>query len=156
MDTRKTTPNFRMMEKWAVYIGGGQNHRFALYDMIMLKDNHIVLAGGIRAAIENTRKYLLQSGLNLKIEVETRTLKEVEEVMTVGGVDVIMLDNMSLDEMKAAVKRIQGKYKSEASGGIAEHNLRAVAECGVDFISMGALTHSVTSLDLSLKVDKLE
>ena len=152
MDTRKTTPNFRLMEKWAVTIGGGMNHRFALYSMVMLKDNHIDLAGGIGAAIENTRKYLHQMNKNLSIEVETRNLAEVEEVISVGGIDVIMLDNMSLEDMKAAVRLINKKYKTEASGGITEANLRAVAECGVDYISVGALTHSVKSLDMSLKV----
>jgi nicotinate-nucleotide pyrophosphorylase (carboxylating) len=153
MDTRKTTPNFRLMEKWAVAIGGGKNHRYALYDMVMLKDNHIDLAGGIRPAIENIKKYLKEQNKKLKIEVETRTLKEVREVLEVGGIDVIMLDNMSVEDMKKAVKLIDGKFKTEASGGITEASLRSVAECGVDYISVGALTHSVKSLDLSLKVD---
>lgn len=152
MDTRKTTPNFRLMEKWAVAIGGGLNHRFALYDMVMLKDNHIDMAGGVRAAVEQVTNYLRSKNKSLKIEVETRTLAEVEEVLQVGGVDVIMLDNMSTDQMKQAVKLIAGRYKTEASGGITEATLRAVAECGVDYISVGALTHSVRSLDLSLKV----
>lgn len=151
LDTRKTTPNFRLMEKWAVLIGGGRNHRFALYDMVMLKDNHIDMAGGIRKAIENTRAYLNLKGKTLKVEIETRNLAEVEQVMQVGGVDVIMLDNMTTDEMKKAIQLIGGKYKTEASGGITELTLRAVAECGVDYISVGALTHSVKSLDLSLK-----
>jgi nicotinate-nucleotide pyrophosphorylase (carboxylating) len=154
MDTRKTTPNFRLMEKWAVAIGGGLNHRFALYDMVMLKDNHIDMAGGVRAAVEQVTNYLRSKNKSLKIEVETRTLAEVEEVLRVGGVDVIMLDNMSTDQMKQAVKLIAGRYKTEASGGITEATLRAVAECGVDYISVGALTHSVKSLDLSLKVSK--
>lgn len=154
MDTRKTTPNFRIMEKWAVSIGGGLNHRFALYDMVMLKDNHIDMAGGIKKAIESTKNYLDARGKKLKIEVETRSLAEVEEVVSVGGIDVIMLDNMSIDEMKKAVQLIAGKYKTEASGGITESTLRAVADCGVDYISVGALTHSVKSLDLSLKVVK--
>lgn len=152
MDTRKTTPNFRLAEKWAVAIGGGRNHRFALYDMVMLKDNHIDLAGGIRAAIENVKRYLQAKKKNLKIEIETRTLKEVEEVLQVGGIDIIMLDNMSLGDMRQAVAMIGGVYKTEASGGITENTLREVAECGVDYISVGALTHSVKSLDLSLKV----
>lgn len=152
MDTRKTTPNFRLMEKWAVTIGGGMNHRFALYTMVMLKDNHIDLAGGIRVAIENTQKYLNQINKHLAIEVETRNLREVEEVLKVGGIDVIMLDNMSLEDMKSAVRLIDGKYRTEASGGITEANLRQVSECGVDYISVGALTHSVKSLDMSLKV----
>ena len=154
MDTRKTTPNFRLMEKWAVAIGGGMNHRFALYDMVMLKDNHIDMAGGVRAAIEQVKAYLKHANKSLKIEVETRTLAEVEEVLQVGGVEVIMLDNMSTDQMQQAVKLIGGRYKTEASGGITEATLRAVADCGVDYISVGALTHSVKSLDLSLKVIK--
>jgi nicotinate-nucleotide pyrophosphorylase (carboxylating) len=152
MDTRKTTPNFRLMEKWAVAIGGGMNHRFALYDMVMLKDNHIDMSGGMRIAIEQVKAYLKRTKKSLKIEVETRTLAEVEEVLQVGGIDVIMLDNMSTDQMRQAVKLIGGRYKTEASGGITETTLRAVAECGVDYISVGALTHSVKSLDLSLKV----
>ncbi|HNR74648.1 MAG: nicotinate-nucleotide pyrophosphorylase [Bacteroidetes bacterium OLB12] len=155
MDTRKTTPNFRLMEKWAVAIGGGMNHRFALYDMVMLKDNHIDMAGGVRAAIEQVKAYLKRINKPLKIEVETRTLAEVEEVLQVGGVDVIMLDNMSTGQMLQAVKLIGGRFKTEASGGITEATLRAVAECGVDYISVGALTHSVKSLDLSLKVSTL-
>lgn len=152
MDTRKTTPNFRLPEKWAVLIGGGLNHRYALYDMVMLKDNHIDMAGGINNAINNTKAYLSSHNKQLKIEVETRTLEEVKEVLHVGGVDVIMLDNMSTQMMKEAVALINGACKTEASGGITEKTLRAVAECGVNFISVGALTHSVKSLDLSLKV----
>ncbi len=154
MDTRKTTPNFRLMEKWAVAIGGGKNHRFALYDMIMLKDNHIDVAGGIALAVANAVQYLKKGNKKLLIEVETRNLQEVKEALSTGAVDVIMLDNMSLKEMKEAVKLIAGKCKTEASGGITEANLKAVAECGVDYISMGALTHSVKSLDLSLKIFK--
>ena len=154
MDTRKTTPNFRMMEKWAVAIGGGLNHRFALYDMIMLKDNHVDVAGGIQAAVERTREYLRITKKDLKIEVETRNLEEVEAVIRVGGVAVIMLDNMKIEDMKRAISLIDGKFRTEASGGITESNLRAVAECGVDYISVGALTHSVKSLDLSLKVNR--
>jgi len=151
LDTRKTTPNFRMLEKWAVAIGGGENHRFALYDMVMLKDNHIDFAGGIEAAIRSTKKYLKENLLDLKIEVETRNLEEVKEVLSVGGVDVIMLDNMSFDMMREAVTIINGKVPTEASGGITEETLKDVAECGVDFISVGALTHHVKSLDISLK-----
>jgi len=151
MDTRKTTPNFRLMEKWAVWIGGGLNHRFALYDMVMLKDNHIDFAGGIPAAIQQTKSYLKSKGLNLKIEVETRTLDEVQQVLEVGGVDFIMLDNMDYATMRKAVEMVAGKYPLEASGGITEENLKDVAECGVDFISVGALTHQVKSLDISLK-----
>lgn len=154
MDTRKTTPNFRLLEKWAVAIGGGRNHRFALYDMVMLKDNHVDMAGGIRTAIENTLSYLNEKDKDLKIEIETRNLQEVKEVLNVGNIDVIMLDNMSVEDMKEAVRLIGGKYKTEASGGITETTLRAVAECGVDYISVGALTHSVKSLDLSLKVER--
>lgn len=151
MDTRKTTPNFRLMEKWAVFIGGGVNHRFALYDMIMLKDNHVDFAGGISAAIYQTKSYLDANNLKLKIEVETRNLEEVAEVIKVGGVDFIMLDNMDYATMKEAVKMIGDQFKTEASGGITEETLVPVAECGVDFISMGALTHSVQSMDISLK-----
>jgi nicotinate-nucleotide pyrophosphorylase (carboxylating) len=151
MDTRKTTPNFRLMEKWAVHIGGGLNHRFALYDMVMLKDNHVDFAGGIRAAIERTRSYLNANELMLKIEIETRNLEEVQEVLEVGGVDYIMLDNMDYETMKTAVSMIDGRFGTEASGGITEETLVDVAQCGVDFISMGALTHSVKSMDISLK-----
>jgi len=151
MDTRKTTPNFRLMEKWAVQIGGGVNHRFALYDMVMLKDNHIDMAGGIRSAIENTQRYLKEKNKQLRIEIETRNLGEVNEALSVGGVDVIMLDNMNVGDMHAAVKLIGGKCKTEASGGITEQTIAQVAGSGVDFISVGALTHSVRSLDLSLK-----
>lgn len=151
LDTRKTTPNFRLLEKWAVLIGGGQNHRIGLFDMIMLKDNHIDMAGGLERAILKTKDYLRATNRKLKIEVETRNLKEVEEVLRIGGVDIIMLDNMAIDEMKRAVWLINGRYQTEASGGITEDTIRNVAECGVDFISVGALTHSVKSLDLSLK-----
>lgn len=151
LDTRKTTPNFRMMEKWAVLIGGGKNHRFALYDMIMLKDNHIDFAGGIAEAIEATQQYLKDNKLDLQIEVETRSLSEVEEVVEVGGIDFIMLDNMSPILMKEAVRFIDGRYKVEASGGITEETIEDVAASGVDFISVGALTHSYKSLDMSLK-----
>ncbi len=156
LDTRKTTPNFRMLEKWAVAIGGGTNHRFGLYDMIMLKDNHIDYAGGISLAIKATQEYLKTSGLKLKIEIETRNLNEVQQVLDIGGVDRIMLDNMSIHEMTNAVQLINGKYETEASGGITEETIADVAHTGVDFISVGALTHSVNSLDISLKaVDAL-
>jgi nicotinate-nucleotide pyrophosphorylase (carboxylating) len=151
MDTRKTTPNFRLLEKWAVAIGGARNHRMGLFDMIMLKDNHIDLAGGIKEAINRTKHYLRANDKNLRIEVEVRTIKEVQEVMETGGVDVIMLDNMTLNDMKRAVELIQRRCKIEASGGITENTIRDVAACGVDYISVGALTHSVKSLDLSLK-----
>jgi nicotinate-nucleotide pyrophosphorylase (carboxylating) len=154
LDTRKTTPNFRLPEKWAVAIGGGFNHRIGLYDMVMLKDNHIDMAGGIRAAIIRTKDYLRATKRDLKIEVETRNLREVNEVLETGGIDTIMLDNMDIETMKEAVRLIGGRYKTEASGGITEETIRGVALCGVDFISVGALTHSVKSLDLSLKVLK--
>lgn len=151
LDTRKTTPNFRLLEKWAVRIGGGTNHRIGLYDMIMLKDNHIDMAGGIENAIIRTKDYLRDGNKNLKIEVETRNLDEVKEVLRVGGIDIIMLDNMSPTQMKEAVALIGGRFKTEASGGISEDSIREIAGCGVDFISVGALTHSIKSLDLSLK-----
>ncbi len=151
LDTRKTTPNFRMMEKWAVLIGGGQNHRFALYDMIMLKDNHIDFAGGIAKAIEATHAYLKANKLDLQVEIETRSLEEVQQVLETGGVDFIMLDNMSPALMREAVELIGRTYKTEASGGITEETIEEVAACGVDYISVGALTHSYKSLDMSLK-----
>jgi len=151
LDTRKTTPNFRLLEKWAVLIGGGLNHRIGLFDMVMLKDNHIDMSGGIEQAIIRTKDYLRASNRNLKIEVETRSLDEVREVLRVGGIDIIMLDNMDVKTMKSAVDLIGGRYKTEASGGVTEETIRAIAECGVDFISVGALTHSIKSLDLSLK-----
>lgn len=151
LDTRKTTPNFRLPEKWAVLIGGGTNHRIGLYDMIMLKDNHIDMAGGIRAAINRTKDYLRANKRELRIEIETRNLKEVQEVIDTGGVDIIMLDNMSPEEIRKALKLINGKFKTEASGGITEKTIKSVAQCGVDYISVGALTHSVKSLDMSLK-----
>ena len=151
LDTRKTTPNFRLPEKWAVSIGGGTNHRYALYDMVMLKDNHIDFGGGIRSAIEKTQQYLRARGIDLKIEIETRNLDEVEQVLAIGGVDIIMLDNMSPDEMKEAIALIGGRFETEASGNINEDTIVATAESGVDYISVGALTHSVKSLDMSLK-----
>ena len=143
----------RMLEKWAVLIGGGVNHRYGLYDMIMLKDNHIDFAGGITQAVRATQNYLKSQNLNLKIEVETRNLQEVKEAVAVGGVDRIMLDNMSVEEMTEAVKYIDGRSETEASGGITESSIRPVAETGVDFISVGALTHSIKSLDISLKAE---
>ncbi len=151
LDTRKTTPNFRMMEKWAVVIGGGCNHRFGLYDMVMLKDNHVDYAGGVREAITATHRYLKEKGKDLQIEVETRNLQEVKEALETGGIHRIMLDNMAPEMMREAVKLIGGRYETEASGGITEETIRAVAECGVDYISVGALTHSTKSLDISLK-----
>jgi nicotinate-nucleotide pyrophosphorylase (carboxylating) len=151
LDTRKTTPGIRFLEKWAVKIGGGQNHRFGLYDMIMLKDNHIDYAGGITAAIQRTKAFLISAKKNLKIEIEVRNTKELEEVLRVGGVDRIMLDNFSPENLKAALKIIPSSYETEASGGITLENIRAYADTNVEFISVGALTHSVKSLDLSLK-----
>lgn len=151
LDTRKTTPNFRICEKWAVWIGGGKNHRFGLFDMIMLKDNHIDYAGGIRQAVETTKRYLKEHNKNLRIEVETRNLREVEEALEVGGIDIIMLDNMDLTTMREAVALIGDQAQIEASGGVTEETITAIAQCGVDFISVGALTHSVRSLDISLK-----
>ena len=151
LDTRKTTPNFRYFEKEAVRIGGGVNHRMGLYDMIMIKDNHVDFAGGIGKAIRATKEYLEENKRNLKIEIEVRNLKELREVMETRGVDRIMFDNFSIADMKAAVGIVGGKYETEASGGITEETLREVAETGVDFISVGALTHQVRSLDLSLK-----
>ena len=151
LDTRKTTPLVRHMEKWAVHIGGGENHRMGLYDMIMIKDNHHDYAGGIEAAIKRVHDYQKEKGLDLKIEVETRNLEEVKEVLRVGGIHRIMLDNMSAADMKVAVKLIDGQYETEASGNINYDTIREKAESGVDYLSMGALTHSVKSLDISLK-----
>lgn len=151
LDTRKTTPTLRAIEKWAVRIGGGHNHRFGLYDMVMIKDNHADMAGGIPAAIQRARTYLRENELHLPIEVETRDLTEVGLVLAAGGVDRIMLDNFGLDELAQAVRMIGGRYETEASGGITLATARAFAERGVDFISVGALTHSAGSLDLSLK-----
>lgn len=154
LDTRKTTPLIRFLEKQAVKIGGGENHRMGLYDMIMLKDNHIDFAGGIEKAILKTKKYLTDNHLDLKIEIETRNLDEVNEVLRIGKVDRIMLDNFSHEDLKKAVKLIDGKYETEASGGIKLSTVRSYAECGVDYVSSGALTHSVHNLDLSLKAVK--
>jgi len=151
LDTRKTTPNFRLLEKEAVKIGGGMNHRFGLFDMIMLKDNHIDYAGGIAEAIEKTIVYLEENQLDLKVEVEVRDLQELNEVLAVGKVDRIMLDNFTTDKMKVAVKLIDSRYEVEASGGITEEDIASYAETGVDYISVGALTHQVKSLDMSLK-----
>lgn len=150
LDTRKTTPNMRLLEKYAVKCGGGTNHRIGLYDMIMLKDNHIDFAGGIEQAIDRTRDYLSRNGKSLKIEIEVRNLEELERVMKHGGVDRIMLDNFDVATLKEAVRRIEGRYETEASGGITDETLRSYAETGVDFISVGALTHHIKSLDLSL------
>lgn len=151
LDTRKTTPGIRALEKWAVKIGGGENHRFALYDMIMLKDNHIDFAGGITSAIQQTQRYLKDTGRDLKIIVEARNMEEVHEILQSQGVYRILLDNFNYEETKKAVHRIGDQCLTESSGGINEGTLRHYAECGVDYISSGALTHSVHNMDLSLK-----
>ena len=150
LDTRKTTPNMRLLEKYAVHCGGGTNHRIGLYDMVMLKDNHIDFAGGIEAAIDRTRNYLKAKGKDLRIEIEVRDLDELQRVLDHGGVDRIMLDNFTPEETRKAVELIGGRYETEASGGITEATLRRYAETGVDFISVGALTHHIKSLDISL------
>ncbi|KQC28829.1 carboxylating nicotinate-nucleotide diphosphorylase [Flagellimonas eckloniae] len=151
LDTRKTTPGIRALEKWAVKIGGGENHRFALYDMIMLKDNHIDFAGGISQAIQKTKQYLIDTNKNLKIIVEARNLKEVKEILQSEGVYRILLDNFSFDDTRKAVALIGDQCLTESSGGINENTIRDYANCGVDYISSGALTHSVHNMDLSLK-----
>ena len=151
LDTRKTTPGIRALEKWAVKIGGGVNHRFALYDMVMIKDNHIDFAGGISPAIIKTKQYLSDNKLNLKIIVEARSLKEIEEILQNEGVYRILIDNFSFEDTRKAVALINGKCFTESSGGINEDTIRKYAECGVDYISSGALTHSVYNMDLSLK-----
>ncbi len=153
LDTRKTTPGFRYMEKEAVRIGGGVNHRIGLYDMILIKDNHIDFAGGIRKAIEAAYSYLQEKGMNLKIEVEVRSLEDIKIVLETGLVHRILLDNFSVEKTREAVKLIQGQVETESSGGITFLTLRSYAECGVDYISVGALTHHIKSLDLSLKAD---
>jgi nicotinate-nucleotide pyrophosphorylase (carboxylating) len=154
LDTRKTTPNFRICEKWAVQIGGGTNHRFGLYDMVMLKDNHVDFNGSITNAVNMTVAYLQKNKLDLKIEVETRNLAEVQEALTLPAVYRIMLDNMSLDEMAQAVKLINEKCQVEASGGVQKAQLKGIAQTGVDFISAGAIIHSAQNMDLSLKAVK--
>jgi nicotinate-nucleotide pyrophosphorylase (carboxylating) len=151
LDTRKTTPGIRALEKWAVKIGGGENHRFALYDMVMLKDNHIDFAGGITKAIEKTQQYLADKKLDLRIIVEARNLKEVEVILQAKGIYRILLDNFSYEDTRKAVKMIGDKCLTESSGGINGETIRKYAECGVDFISSGALTHSIYNMDLSLK-----
>jgi len=151
LDTRKTTPGIRALEKWAVSIGGGVNHRFGLYDMIMLKDNHIDFAGGITQALNQTVQYLKHNNLNLKIIVEARDMDEIDEIIQHGGANRILIDNFGVNETKKAVDFIAGRCETESSGGINEVMLRHYAECGVDYISSGALTHSVYNLDLSLK-----
>lgn len=151
LDTRKTTPGFRFFEKEAVKIGGGQNHRFGLYDMVMIKDNHIDFAGGIKPAIEKTVAYLRTHQLNIPIEVEARNLDDVKEIINIGQIQRILLDNFNIEDTVKAVEIIQQRYEIESSGGITLENVRQYALCGVDFISIGALTHHVKSLDLSLK-----
>jgi nicotinate-nucleotide pyrophosphorylase (carboxylating) len=151
LDTRKTTPGIRFLEKEAVMIGGGMNHRMGLFDMIMLKDNHIVYAGGIEKAIKRTREYLKKNDRKLKIEIEARNLDNVAVILSVGSVNRIMLDNFTIEDTMEAVKQIGGRYEIESSGGITLETVRAYAECGVDFISVGALTHHIRSLDMSLK-----
>lgn len=151
LDTRKTTPNLRMLEKEAVRIGGGENHRMGLYDMIMLKDNHIDFAGGIPKAISQTREYLKRNRKALKIEIEVRDFSELDQVLQTGGIDRIMLDNFTPEETKRAIQLIGGRYETESSGGINLETIRSFALTGVDFISVGALTHQILSLDLSLK-----
>ena len=151
LDTRKTTPGMRMLEKQAVKIGGGMNHRIGLFDMILLKDNHVDFAGGITNAIDRCHKYLEEKGLKLKIEIEVRNFDELQQVIDHGGVDRIMLDNFSVADTRKAVEIIAGRFETESSGGITFDTIRQYAECGVDFISVGALTHSVKGLDMSFK-----
>jgi len=151
LDTRKTTPGLRILEKQAVKIGGGMNHRIGLFDMILLKDNHVDFAGGIENAINRCHEYLKEKSLDLKIEIEVRSFNELNRVLNCGGVNRIMLDNFSVADTKAAVELINGKYETESSGGITYETIRDYAECGVDFISVGALTHSVKGLDMSFK-----
>ncbi|MGC9151048.1 MAG: carboxylating nicotinate-nucleotide diphosphorylase [Microbacter sp.] len=154
LDTRKTTPGLRLLEKEAVRIGGGVNHRLGLYDMMLIKDNHVDFAGGIRNAIEMAKQYLQAHNKKLRIEIEVRNFKEIEEVLNIGGVDRIMFDNFSVEQTRKAVLMIQKRYETESSGGIIFETLRAYAECGVDYISVGALTHSVNGLDMSFKAVK--
>jgi nicotinate-nucleotide pyrophosphorylase (carboxylating) len=151
LDTRKTTPGIRALEKWAVKIGGGENHRFALYDMVMIKDNHIDFAGGITAAITKTKKYLSEKKIDIKIIVEARSLQEIKEILSNEGVYRILIDNFNYEDTKKAVALIGRSCLTESSGGINETTIRKYADCGVDYISSGALTHSVYNLDLSLK-----
>lgn len=151
LDTRKTTPNMRPLEKYAVTVGGGYNHRMGLYDMIMLKDNHVDFAGGVKQAIEKAHNYLRQNQLDISIEIETRNLNELKQAMEIGGIQRVMFDNYSVEQTHEAVALVNGRFETESSGGITEQTIRAYAETGVDYISVGALTHSVKSLDLSLK-----
>ncbi|MEM6814993.1 MAG: carboxylating nicotinate-nucleotide diphosphorylase [Bacteroidota bacterium] len=151
LDTRKTTPLFRLPEKWAVLIGGGVNHRFGLYDMVLLKDNHIDFAGGVKNAIQSILNYLKENNSTLAIEVEVRSLRELDEVLEIGQIQRVLLDNMLPSDICQAIKMIDGKFETEASGGITEKNITDIAETGVDYISVGALTHSYQSMDMSLK-----
>ena len=151
LDTRKTTPGIRALEKWAVRIGGGGNHRFGLFDMVMLKDNHIDFGGGVQEAIRKTKRYLEHKNLDLKIVVEARNIREIEQILEVGGIDRILIDNFDFKGTQEAVNLINGRFETESSGGITLETARQYAECGVDYISSGALTHSVYNLDLSLK-----
>jgi len=151
LDTRKTSPGIRFLEKEAVRIGGALNHRMGLYDMIMLKDNHIDYAGGIESAVKSTAEYLRNNKLNIKVEIEARSINDIERIITAGGVDRIMLDNFNLENTRTAVELIKGRYETESSGGITLETIRSYAECGVDYISVGALTHHIKSLDMSLK-----
>ena len=151
LDTRKTTPGMRVLDKMAVKLGGGENHRMGLFDMILLKDNHIDFAGGIAKALAGARAYLKEKNKDLKIEIEVRSLEDIDEVFAAGGADRIMFDNFSVEQTREAVKKVAGRAETESSGGITLENLRAYAECGVDFVSVGALTHQIKSLDMSLK-----
>ena len=154
LDTRKTTPGIRGLEKWAVRIGGGHNHRFGLYDMILIKNNHIDFVGGIKNAIESANSYLNNKKMNLQIEIEARNIKEVKEILSIGKVDRILLDNFSFTEIKKSVALINGKVETEISGGINEKNIHKYASCGADYISVGAITHSAKSMDMSLTAVK--
>lgn len=154
LDTRKTTPGMRVLEKMAVRLGGGENHRMGLFDMILLKDNHIDFAGGIANALNDVRRYLAEQGRSLPIEIEVRSLEDIDEVFAAGGADRIMLDNFSVEMTRRAVEKIAGRCEIESSGGITLETMRAYAECGVDFVSVGALTHHISSLDMSLKACK--
>lgn len=151
LDTRKTTPGMRLLEKAAVKTGGGENHRFGLFDMILIKDNHIDFSGGISQAIGRVKEYMRRTGKNLNIEIEARSLEDIQIILSIGGIQRIMLDNFNIPDTRKAVEMINGQYETESSGGITFENIRSYAECGVDFISVGALTHQIKSLDLSLK-----
>jgi nicotinate-nucleotide pyrophosphorylase (carboxylating) len=156
LDTRKTTPCFRYYEKEAVKIGGGVNHRFGLYDMILIKDNHIDFAGGIENAIKRTKQYIHDNNLDLRVEIEARNIDDINKIISIGGIDRIMLDNFSVENTKKAVELIKSRFETESSGGITLDTIRSYAECGVDFISIGAITHQFKSMDMSLKAMKIE